>query len=58
MKKTYLLAATSIFCWSTVATITKLMLGTLNNVQLLWISSLFASAFLCLVNVVNGSIKN
>lgn len=57
MKKTYLLAATSIFCWSTVATITKLMLGTLNNVQLLWISSLFASAFLCLVNVVNGSIK-
>lgn len=57
MKKTYLLAATSIFCWSTVATITKLMLGSLNNVQLLWISSLFAAMFLCLVSIVNGNIR-
>lgn len=57
MKKTYLLAATSIFCWSTVATITKLMLGSLNNVQLLWVSSFFAAMFLFVVNIVNGNIK-
>lgn len=57
MKKTYLLAAVSIFCWSTVATITKLMLDTLNNVQLLWISSVFAAVFLYIVNVANGNIK-
>ena len=51
MKKEYLFAAVSIFCWSTVATVTKLLLKGLDNFQLLWISSFFAALFLFLVNL-------
>lgn len=36
MKKAYTYAGIAILCWSTVAIITKLMLGSLNNFQLLW----------------------
>ena len=45
MKKTYLLAGTAILMWSTMATISKLMLSTMGNYQVLCISSLLA--FLC-----------
>lgn len=57
MKKEYLYAAVSIFCWSTVATVTKLLLTNLNNFQLLWVSSLFAFLFLFLVNLFTGKLK-
>ncbi|NMB98198.1 MAG: EamA family transporter [Clostridiaceae bacterium] len=57
MKKTYLFSGVSIFCWSTVAVTTKLLLGTINNIQLLWMSSLFAGVFLFIVNLVTGNIK-
>lgn len=57
MKKTYLLMATAIFCWSTVATITKILLGNLNSFQVLCISSFFAFLFLATFNVVTGRIK-
>lgn len=57
MKKAYMLAGVAILCWSTVATIAKLMLHSINNFQLLWISSLFAGIFLLVVNIFTGKIK-
>lgn len=57
MKKSYIYAATSILCWSTVATVSKLLLTNLNNIQLLNISSLVAALFFLILNIVNGNIK-
>ena len=41
MKKQYLYAGISILFWSTTATVTKLLLGSLNSMQILLISSFF-----------------
>ena len=57
MKKHYLYAAISILGWSTVATIVKLSLGAMSSIQVLCISALFASLFLCAVSCITGSIK-
>ena len=57
MKKEYLYAGVSIFFWSTTATVTKLLLGSLNSMQIMAVSSLFATVFLVVVNIANGSIK-
>jgi drug/metabolite transporter (DMT)-like permease len=57
MKKEYLYAGVSIFCWSTVAVVTKLLLQDLNQFQLLWASSFFAGLFLLVVNLVTGNLK-
>ena len=57
MKKSYFLAGTAILFWSTVATVSKLLLGTLNNFQLLWASSFFAGMFLLVVNILTKNIK-
>lgn len=57
MKKEYIFAATSIMLWSTVAVITKLLLGEVNNFQLLWISVFFAGLFLLILNICTGKIK-
>lgn len=57
MKKEYLYAGTSILLWSTVATTTKLLLGNLNNLQVLWISAFLAGLFLLVVNIFNGKIR-
>lgn len=57
MKKQYLYAGVSIFCWSTVAVVTKLLLGDLNQFQLLWVSSFFAGSFLLVVNLITGQLK-
>ena len=57
MKKTYLFAFISIFCWSTVAVSTKLLLETYNNIQVLWFSVLLAGLFLLAFNIVTGKIK-
>lgn len=43
MKKIYTCAAISILLWSTIATISKLLLTTLNSYQVLCISALFAA---------------
>lgn len=43
--------------WSTLATVGKLMLGTMSNIQLLWLSSLFAAVFLLVVNLSTGRMK-
>ena len=57
MKKTYLLAATSIFFWSTVAVISKLLLGAYDNIQVLWISVFFAGIALLIFNIATGKCK-
>ncbi len=57
MKKTYLYAGISIFCWSTIAATCKLLLREINNIQLLWINSLIAGVFLLIINIVGGNLK-
>lgn len=57
MKKTYLFTFTSIFLWSTVSAITKLLLSSYDNFQVLWISAFFAAAFLLVLNIATGTIK-
>ena len=57
MKKQYVLAFTAILCWSSVATVIKLLLGSLNSIQVLFISSFFAALALLLFNVFTGKMK-
>lgn len=57
MKKAYLFAGTSILLWSTIATISKILLNTLSSLQVLCISSLFALVFLFAVNLFTGNFK-
>lgn len=57
MKKEYLYAGISIFLWSTNATVTKLLLGSLNSMQVLAISSLFAFVFLAVINLIKGDFR-
>lgn len=57
MKKTYFYAGVSIFCWSTMATTSKMLLGELNNFQLLWMNSLIATLFLIILNAFAGNFK-
>ena len=57
MKKQYIYAGISIFLWSTTATVTKLLLSTINSMQILLVSSFFASIFLLTVNILKGNLK-
>ena len=57
MKKEYLYAGASIFLWSTTATVTKLLLGSLNSMQITLISSLLSTVFLLVVNIAKGTIR-
>lgn len=57
MKRNYLYAGAAILLWSTIATISKLLLDKMNSYQVLMVSSLFAAAILFLVSVINGRIK-
>lgn len=54
MKKAYLLAGTAILFWSTMATVSKLLLGALGSYQVLMCSALFAFVCLLIVNVCTG----
>ena len=57
MKKTYILAAISVLFWSTVATVSKLLLGSIDKYQVLCISALFAAAALLVINLLTGRLK-
>lgn len=57
MKKTYFLAGTAILFWSTMATISKLLLGSLDQYQVLCISGLLAGLALLAVNLATGRIR-
>ena len=57
MKKTYLLAGVSILLWSTLATVSKLLLGTMSSVQVLCISAAFAAIALFVYNLFTGRLR-
>ena len=57
MKKQYLYAGISILMWSTTAAVTKLLLGSLNSMQIVLLGSLFASIYLFVVNAIKGNLK-
>ena len=57
MQKTYFFAGISIFFWSTIAAVSKLLLNTLNSYQILMFSSLFAALGLFVVNLWSGKLK-
>ncbi len=57
MKKQYLYAGISIALWSTIATATKLLLGSLGTMQILAISSVFAFLFLLIINIAKGNLS-
>ncbi len=57
MKKTYLFTFIAIFFWSTMSVTAKLLLGSRENLQVLWISSFFAGLVLLIFNIVKGKIK-
>lgn len=56
MKKSYILAGIAIFFWSTMATISKLLLGSFSGNQVLAISALFAGLFLLFKNIYTKNI--
>ena len=54
MKKTYILAGVAILFWSSMATVSKMMLGSFSQYQLLCISALFACLGLLGFNLFTG----
>ena len=56
MKKTYILAGTAILMWSTMATVSKLLLTSLGNFQVLCISSLLAGVSMLAINGFSGKL--
>lgn len=57
MKKNYIYAISTVFIWSTLATVAKLLLNDIPNMQMLAISGAFAFLFLLVVNICSGAIK-
>jgi len=53
----YLYAAISIIFWSTSATVTKILLGGINSLQVVMVSTPIAFVFLLIVNAVKGNLK-
>lgn len=51
------MAGVSILCWSTTASVTKLLLGSMENLQVLTVSFCFAFLFLLGVNLAGGKLK-
>lgn len=57
MKKAYVFAAISILLWSTLATVSKLLMEQLSSYTVLCVSALFAFAALLVTNIATGKIK-
>ncbi|MBR3599506.1 MAG: DMT family transporter [Lachnospiraceae bacterium] len=57
MKKNYIFAITTVFMWSTLAAVVKLLLSDIPNLQALAISSYISSGFLLIVNIFTGKIN-
>ncbi len=56
MKKSYILAGSAILFWSTMATISKLLLGSFSSTQVLCFSSVFAFLFLLIKNIATKNL--
>ncbi len=57
MKKNYIFAITTVFMWSTLAAVVKLLLSDIPNLEALAISSFISSGFLLIVNIFMGKIN-
>jgi len=57
VKKSYLFAFCTVFIWGTMASVVKLMLSEIPNLQALAVSSLFAFVFLLIMNFATGDMK-
>ena len=57
MKKAYIYAGIAILLWSSLATVSKMLLGSLSSYQVLWVSALFAALALLVVSVGTGRAK-
>ncbi len=57
MKKAYFFAGVSILFWSTLATVSKLLLHSFDSIQVLMCSCFFAFASLLIVNIIKGNLK-
>lgn len=57
MKKTYFYAGISILLWSSIATLSKLLLGSMNSYQVLCISALFAAVALMIVIIATKRLR-
>ena len=57
MKKEYIYAGASIFLWSTTATVSKLLLGSLNSLQVLTATTFFAFLTLLVLNIFKGNLS-
>lgn len=53
----YIYAGVTIFMWSTLAVVSKLLLGKFDNFQVLWASAFFGSLILIILNTATGIIK-
>lgn len=53
MKKTYIYAASAILMWSTMATISGLLLGKMDNYTVLCVSSFFATVAMLIINLAS-----
>lgn len=56
MKKTYFLAGTAILMWSTMATVSKLLLNSMSNFQVLCLSALLAALTMLAINAGSGKL--
>lgn len=56
MKRAFLYGGSAIFLWSTIAVSTKVMLSSLDSMQILTVSMLFASVFLFFLNLFKGKL--
>ncbi|MBR6536643.1 MAG: DMT family transporter [Lachnospiraceae bacterium] len=57
MKKNYIFAFITILIWASMATMVKLLLADIPNLEALAISSVFAFLFLLIINIKTGKIK-
>ena len=57
MKKSFTYALITVLIWSTTASVVKIMLSDIPNLEALSISSYFSFLFLLIVNIKNGMIK-
>lgn len=56
MKKSYIYAGIAIFLWSTISLVSDLLLKTMDRMQVLAVSSLFAFLFLLILNIIKGNL--
>ena len=57
MRKNYTYALLTVFIWSTLAAIAKILLSDIPNLETLAISSVFAFLFLLAINIKNGTMR-